>query len=54
MITGIITAAREAVIRMVVRGPSGMAMLFGFRLTLEGAVGGPVQIEALGEPSSPH
>jgi clan AA aspartic protease len=122
MITGIITAAREAVIRVVVRGPSGheasvdavidtgftgfltlpaslvvalglpfagttratlsdgsevaidvfeatvvwdtrdrqvtvlategdvlvgMAMLFGFRLTLEGAVGGPVQIEAL-------
>ncbi len=25
----------------------GMAMLFGFRLTLDGAVGGPVQIEAL-------
>jgi clan AA aspartic protease len=122
MITGIITAAREAVIRLVVRGPSGhevtvdavidtgftgwltlspaligtlglpfagttratlsdgsevaidvfaatvvwdsrdrqvtvlateggvlvgMAMLFGFRLTLEGIVGGPVQIEAL-------
>jgi hypothetical protein len=25
----------------------GMAMLFGFRLTLAGAVGWPVQIEAL-------
>ena len=122
MITGIITVAREAVIRLVVRGPSyhevtvdavidtgftgwltlppalvgtlglpfagttratlsdgsevaidvfaatavwdsrdrqvtvlateggvlvGMAMLFGFRLTLEGTVGGLVQIEAL-------
>jgi len=122
MITGIITTAREAVIRVVVRGPSGhevavdavidtgftgwltlstslvvtlslpfagttratlsdgsevaidvfdatvvwdtrdrqvtvlateggvlvaMAMLFGFRLTLEGTLGGPVRIEAL-------
>jgi clan AA aspartic protease len=122
MITGIITAAREAVIQMAVRGPSGhtvavdavidtgftgwltlptsligtlglpfagttratlsdgsevaidvfaatvvwdsrdrpvtvlatdggvlvgMAMLLGFRLTIEGAIGGPVQIEAL-------